>query len=290
MSVELWYLLVVGLVTGIVSGMFGLGGGLVAIPMLTFIGIPPGFAVTTATNQMTAGTVSSCLAYAYKDRIDYKLAVYMMFGGFVGNFFGLKILFYFKEIGQSDFAITILFLALLIGVAISTIGDAVKVYQKPQEVQPRGLIHRVMPFHSTFNSIEDAISLLLPIIVGFIGGIFVTLLGVGGGFIMVPLMIYYLRVSIEFATGTTLFQIIFTSILSTYLHAFALDAVDLVLSLILMVATALGGQVGAKIGMSFSPNRFRVLLAILLFGLCVRMFLDAVTQPAELFFIDSRLG
>lgn len=288
MSVDLFHLLIIGLVTGIISGMFGLGGGLIAVPMLTFIGIPPQFAVTTATNQMTAGTVSSYLAYASRERIDYKLAFYMMLGGFLGNFVGIKIMFYFKQIGQSDFAITVLFLMVLFGVAISTIWDAFKAVTRVEQKHTRGFMHRVMPFHAAFKSIDDAISLLMPPIVGFVGGIFVTLLGVGGGFIMVPLMLYYLRVSVEFATGTILFQIIFTSILSTYLHAIALDGVDLVLSVILMVATALGSQFGAKIGMSISPSKYRVLLAILLFGLCVKMFSSAITQPEELFYIDSR--
>jgi uncharacterized protein len=293
-KVGLHLLIFIGLITGIISGIFGLGGGLISVPFLTLIGISPQVAVATATNQMTAGTISSCIAYAKQKRVDFKLGVTMLIGGLKGNLVGIAVFSYLKESGDLDTFISVSFFFLLSIIGVKTAYEAViSIYN---HVTKNGIEHKLpkhkhwfyaLPFRIKYSSIEERISVLLPAGIGFVGGFFVLMLGIGGGFIMIPAMLYLLRADESNMSGTIQFQIIFTSIFSTILHALTTQNMDIVLCAILIVGTVIGAQIGARVGMKIQPKKFRFILAFVILTIAMSMGADLFIQPDSLYQIDQ---
>lgn len=291
---DLLVLIIIGLTTGVLSGIFGLGGGLIAVPCLTLIGIPPQVAVATATNQMTAGTLSSCIAYAKHKRVDFKLGFSMLVGGLFGNLFGIMVFSYLKSTGNLDSVISISFFVLLLSIGLKTGYEAalaIYIHVKKNGEHAPLKKHKhwfyVMPFRTKFRSIEEKVSVLLPAVIGFIGGFFVLMLGIGGGFVMIPAMLYFLRANESYLSGTIQFQIVFTSIFSTILHAVTFQSMDILLCAVLIFGTVIGAQIGAKIGIKIEPKKFRFLLAMVVLIIAVKMGMGLLLEPDNIYSVDQ---
>ncbi len=291
---DLLVLIFIGLTTGVLSGLFGLGGGLISVPYLTLIGIPPQVAVATATNQMTAGTLSSCIAYARKNRVDFKLGVTMLSGGIIGNLLGLFVFEHLKTQGDLDTFISLSFFFLLSIIGLKTCYEAiVSIYFHIKNNGGSTTTKRhahwfyILPFRIKFKSSEEKVSIVLPALVGLVGGFFVLMLGIGGGFIMIPAMLYLLRVDETFLSGTIQFQIIFTSIFSTILHSLTSQNIDIILCIILILGTVVGAQIGAKLGMKFQPKKFRIVLALIIIVMAINVGSGFLIEPANIYKIEQ---
>ncbi len=291
---DLLVLIFIGLATGILSGLFGLGGGLISVPYLTLIGIPPQVAVATATNQMTAGTLSSCIAYARKNRVDFRLGAAMLSGGIVGNLIGILVFHYLQVHGDLDTFISVAFFFLLTIIGLKTsyeslisIYNHIKKNGEHVKTQRHGHWFYILPFRTKFRCTEEKVSFLLPAMVGVVGGFFVLMLGIGGGFIMIPAMLYLLKIDEAFLSGTIQFQIIFTSIFSTILHSLTSQNMDIILCIILIFGTVIGAQIGAKIGIKIQPKKFRLILAFIILLIAVNIGADLLIKPDNLYKIDQ---
>lgn len=291
---DLLVLIFIGLMTGVLSGLFGLGGGLISVPYLTLIGIPPQVAVATATNQMTAGTLSSCIAYARKNRVDFKLGLTMLSGGLMGNLLGLFVFEHLKNQGDLDTFISLSFFFLLSIIGLKTGYEAIAsiyshIHNNDEKTATKRHSHLfyILPLRMKFKSSEEKASILLPTLIGFIGGFFVLMLGIGGGFIMIPAMLYLLRIDETFLSGTIQFQIIFTSIFSTILHSLTSQNIDIILCIILILGTVVGAQIGAKLGIKFQPKKFRIVLALIILVMAINVGSDFLIEPANIYKIEQ---
>lgn len=292
-TVNLVALIAIGVSTGLLAGMFGLGGGLIIVPMLAFMGIDYPVAAASSTNQMTASSISGFMAYARRKRVDYKLGIIMLIGGVAGSIFGVKLFYRLYAIGMLDFVVAVCFVVVLGLIGTWTFADAaVLLYRKINKIEtprvrkigwPKALY---MPWRISFYSCHEDVSIISLVLVGFVGGVLVSIMGIGGSLIMIPIMVYILKVSDVFTAGTTHFQIIFTTILSTLLHAYSGQHLDIILSSILMVCTALGAQIGVKLSSGFHPDNFRILLALLVLVICVKVLYGAMSMPNEMFSIE----
>lgn len=273
-------ILLLGLLTGIVSGIFGLGGGLVVVPFLTFFGLPATTAVATSVNQMTAGTLSSFLTYAKMNRIDYKMSGCLIIGGFLGSIIGYFLLKLAMSSGKEDLIISISFIAIILLVAISTSRDAIRILKREERVLKKLKILDCMPLKDTFASHEGAISALPFMFVGIFGGILSLLLGIGGGFVMIPILLYVLHIRESHISGSVQLQMCVTSVVSTILYAYQSVQVDILLSAFLIFGTVIGARFGAVIGSKLKPNVYRLLLTALLLTITIFM-LKNLLMPHE---------
>lgn len=281
-------IIAIGLVTGCVSGIFGLGGGFIVVPFLSFFGVPTGVAVATSVNQMTAGALSSVITYSKMKRVDYVMSWILIGGGLVGILIGHFIIKYLQDIGNLEITITISFVTLLTLVALSSTRDAFKIMNNkhPKEEHKMSsfakfLIH--LPLKVLCTGSQEKVSLIPFALLGMFGGIFVITLGVGGGFLMIPVLLYMFNMQEKFVPGTVQLQMFFTSIVSTFLHSIEFDSVDILLSSFLIIGTVIGARIGAVVGSKMDANRYRLLLAGLLIVICISMFKGLLTEPKELY-------
>lgn len=288
--VDLITLLFIGLITGLVSGLFGLGGGIVAVPFLTFLGIAPQIAVASVTNQMTAGTLPSFYTYARHNRVDYFLGGLLLCGGFIGNIVGLIILKILAAFGQVDLVISLGFLILLSFVSYTTIKDAIislhykrKKLERPHKKPIFYSAVSKLPLQYKFISSDYKTSAIVIIFLGIIAGILVMLLGIGGAFIIIPAMLHLLKTEEKFTSGTMQFQLVFTSVVATLLHAIAFNGVDILLCFILIIGTVVGSSIGSKIGLKIEKENFRIVLGIVILLICVRVGYDVFFEPKDIY-------
>lgn len=275
---------------GLLSGIFGIGGGFLTTPLLIFMGIPPAVAVGTQSTQLLASSVAGVLAHWHKGNVDVKIGLVMTAGGLLGSFAGTFIFKVLERIGQIDFAIYSLYIVLLGSMGFLMLSESFMalLFRKKtmtnefNTLQISGFIAR-LPYKMRFPRSKLYISALVPGTIGFVGGVLMTVLGVGGGFVMVPAMIYILGMPGLLVTGTSLFQMIFTAAFAIIMHSVANHTVDIMLAIILIV----GGVIGAQIGVTFS--RFirgasaRIVLAILTLTVCFQMVGQLFIQPADLY-------
>jgi uncharacterized membrane protein YfcA len=294
MRVDGLMIIALGLLIGLIVGFFGLGGGLIAVPLLMFIGIEPHVAVACATNQMTASSFSSYLAYARRDRVDYKMSFLLLLGGLLGTSAGSILFKYLSRKGYIDTVISLGFVLLLAFIGFTTAKDAaILAYKrwKGDTVKHSGFFRKLfkrvkLPLRTTYVSSHKEISYISPALVGIFGGVMVSLLGIGGSLIMIPFMIYILRVKESYTAGTSQFQIIFTSIIATFMHALGPFSIDLVLSFILILGTAFGAQIGVRLSSGMDPINFRIALAVLIMLLCARVIYSVTQIPVELYDLE----
>ena len=290
MAVNVFLVLGMGAAVGFVSGLFGVGGGFLLTPLLIFSGIPAAVAVATVTAQVVASSTSGVLSYWRKGGVDFKLAGVLLCGGVVGSSAGVWLFSLLRAMGQLDLIISVsymLFLGTIGGMMLVESVRAVWRDARGRAVSLRkpgqhGALHR-LPFKVAFRKSRLYIS-VIPIValgaaIGFIGSI----LGIGGGFIMVPALIYLLRVPGNVVIGTSLVQILVTMAVATVLHATTTGSVDLVLGLILMVGGVLGAQFGVSAGQKLKGEQLRLLLALLILAVGARFLVDLVIEPADLF-------
>jgi hypothetical protein len=296
-AVNMFMLLGMGAAVGFLSGMFGVGGGFLLTPLLIFTGIAPAVAVATQTGQIVASSVSGALAHWHRKTIDISLGVILIAGGLVGAAFGVVLFEALRKFGQLDLIIALLyvfFLGTVGGIMLLESGRAMIRRKMGRSVAARRpgqhtWLHR-LPVKMRFKRSKLYISVLPIIALGALMGLLVSIMGIGGGFIMVPAMIYLLRVPTNVVIGTSLFQIIFVTAFAAVLHAVTTQSVDAVLALLLMVGGVMGAQFGVQAGLKLRGEQLRLLLALLVLAVCGRMLYGLVATPEDLFTLSTPAG
>jgi hypothetical protein len=296
-SVNIFVLLAMGGAVGFLSGMFGVGGGFLMTPLLIFSGVPPTIAVGTEANQIVATSVSGALAQWRRGNVDVKMGLVLLFGGVLGSLAGVRLVAWLRDIGQFDvfLALSYVFFLGIIGglMLIESLGSLRKAAKgQPVSIRRPGQhnwIHR-LPFKQRFNRSKLYISAIPPILIGALVGLLAAIMGVGGGFIMVPAMIYLLRVPTKVVVGTSLFQIVFLTAFTTMLHATLNYNVDVVLALLLMLGGVIGAQFGAMAGVKLNGEQLRALLALLVIAVAIRLAVTLIWRPSELFSLGTLVG
>ncbi|WP_371156369.1 sulfite exporter TauE/SafE family protein [Jannaschia sp. 2305UL9-9] len=289
-SVNAFLLVGLGGMVGILSGMFGVGGGFLMTPLLFMVGIPPAVAVATEANIIVASSFSGVLAHLRRKTVDLKMGGVLLAGGLLGAAFGVQVFAILKQSGQVDLLVKLCYVVFLGIIGSLMFVESLNAIRRSRAKGPaqkivrrqRGWIH-ALPFKMKFRTSGLYISVIPPLLVGLFVGILAAIMGVGGGFIMVPAMIYLLGMPTKVVVGTSLFQIIFVTGFTTLLHATTNYTVDMVLAVLLLVGGVVGAQVGTRIGTRMKAEQLRILLALMVLLVCGKLALDLLLQPAELF-------
>lgn len=287
-SVNIFLILGMGGGVGFLSGLFGVGGGFLMTPLLIFIGIPPAVAVATEANQIVASSISGVLAHWKRGNVDIRMGVMLLVGGVLGSTFGVWLFTFLKTLGQVDLVIKLSYVVFLGVIGSLMFIESLNAMRKAKKaVPPKKRGHsawiNALPLKMRFRRSKLYISSILPVSVGFVVGILSAIMGVGGGFIMVPAMIYLLGMPTAVVVGTSLFQIIFVTANVTVLQAVNNFAVDVVLALLLLLGAVVGAQFGAKAGAKLKGEQLRVLLALMVIGVCVKIGLDLTLTPDDFY-------
>ena len=292
-SVNAFLLLGLGGLVGVLSGMFGVGGGFLMTPLLFFIGIPPAVAVATEANQIVASSFSGVLAHLRRKNVDLRMGTVLLVGGLIGAALGVVVFNYLKSLGQVDLLVTlsyVVFLGIVGGLMFVESLNAIRRSRQPGGPPPprkrHNWVHN-LPLKMKFRVSGLYISVIPPVLVGICVGILAAIMGVGGGFIMVPAMIYLLGMPTKVVVGTSLFQIIFVTAFTTLLHATTNYTVDMVLAVLLLVGGVIGAQVGTRIGTRMKAEQLRILLALMVLAVCGKLALDLLLPPSELYSIAA---
>ncbi len=294
-SVNAFLLLGLGGMVGILSGMFGVGGGFLMTPLLFFIGIPPAVAVATEANQIVASSFSGVLAHLRRKTVDLKMGTVLLTGGLIGAALGVVIFNYLKSQGQVDLLVRlcyVVFLGVIGSLMFIESLNAIRKSRKnagPPKRKKHNWVHG-LPLKMRFRVSGLYISVIPPLMVGVLVGILSAIMGVGGGFIMVPAMIYLLGMPTKVVVGTSLFQIIFVTGFTTLLHATTNYTVDIALAVLLLVGGVIGAQIGTRLGTYLKAEQLRILLALLVILVCAKLALDLLLEPSELFSIGAAGG
>ncbi|MER2604673.1 MAG: sulfite exporter TauE/SafE family protein [Siculibacillus sp.] len=292
--VDMFLIFGVGAAVGFISGMFGVGGGFLLTPLLVFSGISPAVAVASVSAQVVASSTSGALNYWRRRLIDWKLALFLLIGGMLGSGVGVVVFGLLRRVGQLDLVIGLCYVVFLgfigafmtwesIGTILSNRSDTP---QPPKKLRQHGLIHS-LPFPVRFPRSRLVISaipvLALGLGIGFLG----TLLGIGGGFLIVPAMIYLLKVPASVVVGTSLVQMVATMSFATFLQAATNHTVDIVLAFLLMIGGVIGAQFGAQIGQRLKGEQLRALLGLLILAVGVRFAVELVLTPSDVFSLST---
>ncbi len=293
-SVNIFLILGMGGGVGFLSGLFGVGGGFLMTPLLIFIGIPPAVAVATEANQIVASSVSGVLAHWKRGNVDFMMGVMLLIGGVIGSTFGVWLFTFLKTMGQIDLVIKLSYVAFLgvIGSLMFVESLNALLRSKKSAAPPRkqhNFLH-ALPFKMRFRRSKLYVSALLPITIGILVGILSAIMGVGGGFVMVPAMIYLLGMPTAVVVGTSLFQIIFVTANVTVLQSVNNFAVDVVLAMLLLVGAVIGAQFGARAGAKLKGEQLRILLAVMVLAVCVKIGLDLTLTPEDLYALGATGG
>jgi len=289
-SVNVFLLFGLGGLVGILSGMFGVGGGFLMTPLLFFIGIPPAVAVATGSNQIVASSVSGLLAHLKRKTVDLRMGTVLLIGGLFGAAMGIAIFNHLRALGQVDLLVQLCYVVFLGTIGALMLVESLRALQRAKK--PGAKITRrkhgwvsTLPFKMKFRVSGLYISVIPPLMVGWAVGVLAGIMGVGGGFIMVPAMIYTLGMPTKVVIGTSLFQIIFVATFTTLSHAITNETVDVVLALFLLIGGVIGAQFGTRIGLKMKAEQLRVLLAILVLAVCIKLGLDLLIKPTEIYSI-----
>jgi uncharacterized membrane protein YfcA len=293
MSVNIFVLLGMGAAVGFLSGMFGVGGGFLITPLLIFYNIPPAVAVATGANQVVASSVSGVLSHFKRGTVDIKLGGVLLVGGIVGSSIGVWIFALLRDLGQLDLFVSILYVVFLGTVGALMMAESLRALSRARSGQVVSLrkpgqhmwVHK-LPFKMRFKASKLYVSVIPVVALGLAIGMLASIMGVGGGFIMVPAMIYLLKVPTNVVIGTSLFQIIFVAAYTTVVHATANQTVDVVLALLLMLGSVVGAQYGAKAGQRLRGEQLRALLAALVLLVALRLAYTLFIVPDELYTIS----
>jgi uncharacterized membrane protein YfcA len=289
-SVNLLVMLGLGTAVGFISGMFGVGGGFLLTPLLMFSGVAAPIAVATGANQIVATSVSGALAQWRRGNIDPRMANVLIAGGVAGALIGVILLRLLRQVGQAGLLISLTYVVFLGSIGLLMLIESVRVIQRARAGRPvparRASAHNWihgLPFKMRFPKSRLYISTIPPLAIGALVGLLAAFLGAGGGFIMVPAMIYLLRMPTNVVIGTAIFQIIFVTAVVTLLHATFNQTLDVVLALILAAGGVVGGQFGVRAGHKLKGEQLRLLLALLVLGVAFRLLLDLVLKPTDVY-------
>ena len=293
MNVNILLIVLIGMLVGGLSGLFGVGGGFLMTPLLIFLGIPPAVAVGTEAPHVLASSVSGVIAHWRRKNVDFKMGFFLMIGGVVGSTVGVNLFKILRIFGQIDIVIQMLFLIFLGFIGFSMAFESAKTtitkYRTTSSIRTKlhqhSWIHG-LPFKLRFHRSKLYVSAIPPIIIGFFVGVLSAMMGVGGGFIIIPAMVYLLGMSTNVVVGTSLFQIIFVTANSTFFQSYLNQTVDIVLASLMIVGGVIGAQIGARLGTKLKAEYLRGILAILVLAVCAKIFTDLTLTPANLFSLD----
>jgi len=289
LSIAAESVLLLGTIVGFLSGIFGVGGGFLTTPFLIFMGIPPAVAVGTQASQLVASGVAGSMGHFKRGNVDVKIGTVMLAGGFVGTFIGILIFRLLEYLGQIDFAVSLLYVILLGGIGLLMIYESLTTIVRKKKMSAEFNTFKIspwlsrLPYKVRFPHSKLFISALVPGGIGFVGGVLASVLGIGGGFLIVPAMIYILGMPTILAAGTSLFQMIFITAAATILHATMNNTVDIMLASLLIVGSVIGTQFGVVFAKYIKPLHARITLAILVLAVSFRLALELFIQPAELY-------
>lgn len=281
----------IGGFVGLMSGLFGVGGGFLLTPLLFFIGIPPAIAVATGSNQVVASSVSGVLAHLKRKTVDFKMGLVLLGGGLLGSAIGVVLFAMLTRLGQIDLVIQLSYVGLLGVIGAMMFQESVRALRATAEggVTPRAQhywVHR-LPFKVKFRASGLYISAIPPFLIGTAVGVLAAIMGVGGGFIMVPAMIYILGMPTKVVIGTSLFQITFVTAFTTLMHAVNSNTVDIMLAVLLIVGGVVGAQVGTQLGAKLRAEQLRMLLALMVLLMAGWLAVDLVMPPDDIYSVDA---
>ena len=290
MNINILLIIFIGMVVGGLSGLFGVGGGFLMTPLLIFLGIPPAVAVGTEAPHVLASSVSGVVAHWRRKNVDFKIGFFLLIGGVVGSTVGVNLFKLLRGFGQIDIVIQMLFLIFLgfigFSMAFESARTTISKYRTTSSIRTKlhqhSWIHG-LPFKLRFHRSKLYISAIPPIIIGFFVGLLSAMMGVGGGFIMIPAMVYILGMSTNVVVGTSLFQIIFVTANSTFFQSYLNQTVDIVLAALMILGGVIGAQIGASIGTKLKAEYLRGILAIIVLIVCAKIFADLTLTPSNLF-------
>ena len=289
LSVNLFVLLSLGGAVGFLSGMFGLGGGFLMTPLLIFMGIPTNVAVATSANQIVASSISGTIGHWRQGLVDFKMGGVLLIGSFFGSILGIWIFKALVSSGQIETVISILYFILLFSIGLlmliessQVIRDRIRKKTVKKKIHYHNWAHK-LPFKVRFYKSKLYISIIPPIIIGFVIGVLSATMGIGGAFILIPAMIYFLGMPTSKVIGTSLFQIIFITAIVTLLHTTTTFAVDAVLAFFLIISSVIGAQIGVLAANKLRGEEIRALLAIIVLVVGVKIALDLLVPPEEIF-------
>ncbi|MBK8439453.1 MAG: sulfite exporter TauE/SafE family protein [Rhodobacter sp.] len=294
-SVDAFLILGIGGIVGFLSGMFGVGGGFLITPLLFFIGVPPAVAVATGANQVVASSVSGVLAQLKRKAVDFRMGGVLLAGGVAGSAAGIWVFAQMRAAGQVDLFVQLSYVLFLGLIGAMMLQESVRAFlraQKPGGPVRRAHVHNWvhgLPLKMKFRASGLYISVIPPMIIGALVGFLAAIMGVGGGFIMVPAMIYLLGMPTKVVIGTSLFQIIFVTAFTTVMHAVTSQTVDMMLALILILGGVIGAQIGARVGVRLKAEQLRILLSLLVLAVSLRIAADLLIRPSELYSITAGL-
>ena len=286
-SVNVFLIFIMGGFVGLLSGIFGVGGGFLMTPILIMIGIPPTVAAASDSNQIVGASTSGTLAHYRLGNVDFKMGILLLIGGVLGGTVGVQLIKVLRHMGNADFLIQITYVVMLGFVGIYMFVESLQQLKGTEKApshrlrkSPRyALLVKQLPWQTRFERSGIELSILMPLVLGTFVGILAAIMGVGGGFIMVPVMVYLLRMPMHVVVGTSLFQILFTCINVTIMQANTNHTVDFVLALILLIGSTLGAQFGVKISRRLKGEQLKIILASLVLIVMGKMLLDLLIKP-----------
>jgi hypothetical protein len=280
-----------GLAVGLLSGLFGVGGGFLLTPLLIMFGIPSTVAAATDSNQIVAASTSGTYAHWKVGNVDFKMGLYLLVGGFVGGIIGVQAIKLLHAMGNADFVIKMTYVLMLGIVGVYMFIESIQSMKKSKsavvEVREEkesavGRFLKTLPLQTRFEKSGVTHSALVPIVLGAFVGILAAIMGVGGGFLMVPVMVYMLRMPMHVVVGTSLFQILFTCIEVTFLQAYTNHSVDFLLAVLLLVGSTVGAQIGTVFGRKLKGEQLKVLLAVIVLIVTVKIVFELTLTPSLL--------
>ena len=282
-------LLLIGAMVGLLSGMFGVGGGFILTPLLFFIGIPPAIAVASAANQIAGSSFSAFLAHWQRRTVDFRMGAVLLAGGVLGSTAGVQIFEALRQKGQFEFVVSLLYVVMLGTIGGLMLMESVRAMRRRNDPNAMLIPRRRhtwahgLPLKMRFRTSNLYVSAIPPFVIGAVVGILAAVMGVGGGFIMVPAMIYLIGMPTKIVVGTSVFQFLFVTGFTAVLHAVQSGSVDVLLALILLVGGVIGAQVGVGLAARLRAEQLRIGLALLVIGVCLKLAADLVIRPDELF-------
>ena len=293
LSVNGLFIVALGALTGLLSGMFGVGGGFLTTPLLIFYGVPPTVAAASAASQVTGASVSGVFAHSRRGGVDYQMGLVLVAGGVIGTGIGAVLFRLLQQLGQIDTVINVLYVVLLGSIGSLMARESLQVMKAERTGVPvpaRKRRHHPMvanlPMRWRFYRSGLYISPLAPLLLGVAVGVLTMLMGIGGGFVLVPAMLYILGMSANAVVGTSLFQILFVTMVTTMMHALTTKAVDIVLAVLLLFGSVSGAQIGSALAQKASPVKLRLLLAVIVLLVALRMVLGLAWRPDEIYSVS----
>ncbi len=296
LSVNIFLVLGLGAGVGMLSGIFGVGGGFLMTPLLIFLGISPPVAVGTEANQILASSGSGVMAHWRRGNVDFKMGSVLLVGGIIGSTFGVWLFKELRDLGQIDLVIKLSYVVFLGIIGFLMLVESLRALRRSRipggarrKLHQHNWLHG-LPFKMRFRKSKLYISALLPLVIGVFVGILSAIMGVGGGFIMVPAMIYLLGMPTNIVVGTSLYQIIFVTANATFWQASLNQTVDVILAFLLLLGAVIGAQVGTAVGAKLRGEQLRSLLALIVLAVCAKIGFDLVATPSDLYSIGFTGG